>query len=403
MISSEGIRYSMRNIWSRKVRSFLTILSIFLGIATIFIFVSFGLGLYAYVNSFIEGGSADKILVQAKGSMGVPGLDGAFALTDSDVRATKRAGGVYEASGVYMKIALAKANNEKRYVYLSGYDPKITLIVELIDVDIYTGRGLRPGDMKEVVLGYNYMLDNKIFSKGLRINDEIVVQDMEMKVVGFYESTGNPQDDSNIYVSEDAVSELYPNDTDSYGWIIGRVDSDNIDWVVENVERELRSSRDVERGEEDFSVQSFVDMIESYTGTMDIIIGFVILIALISIIVSAINTANTMITSVIERTREIGVIKSIGGKNSEVFGIFLFESAFLGFVAGTIGVFLGWSISYFAGRILDGLGWGFLEPVFPSYLFGSLILFAVLTGAVSGVIPAWNASRTNIVRALRYE
>lgn len=403
MIGLESIRYSLRNIAHRKSRSFLTVLSIFLGIATIFIFISFGLGLYGYINSFVEGGSADKVLVQPKGSAGVPGLDSAFALTDSDVRAVERSAGVYEATGAYVKIALAEFRDEQKYVFLMGYDPKIPLMIELSDLDIAKGRELTSGDSGKVVLGYNYMLKDRIFSKGIELNDEIEVGGVGMRVVGFYDSVGNTQDDSNIYVINDDIDELYPETENSYGWIVARVDRDNIDWASDNIERNLRKSRDLKEGKEDFSVQSFADLLESYAGAMNIIIGFVILIALISVVVSAVNTANTMITSVIERTKEIGVIKSIGGKNSEVFGIFLFESAFLGFVAGVIGVLLGWGLASFGGIVLDTLGWGFLAPVFPYYLFVSLVSFAVITGALSGAIPAWKASRINIVDALRYE
>jgi len=127
------------------------------------------------------------------------------------------------------------------------------------------------------------------------------------------------------------------------------------------------------------------------------------LIAFISVIVSAVNTANTMITSVLERFKEIGVLKSIGARNSEIFKIFLFESGFLGFVAGTIGVLAGWAATDFGAVILDDLGYGFLSPHYSWHLFGGLILFATLTGAVSGMIPAWRASRINAVDALRYE
>jgi len=379
------------------------VLSIFLGIATIFIFVSFGLGLYGYINELLEGGSGDKILVQSKGGIGVPGLDNTFALEDRDVRAVKKSAGVYEATGAYMKAGLIESNNEQKYVYLIGYDPKIPIVMDLSNIEIFEGRELRANDVSKVTLGYNYMIDDRIFSKGLRINDKINVQGHEMRIVGFYDPVGNLRDDSNIYVVNDVINDLYPNEENSYGWIAGRVDPDNVDWVVENVERSLRKSRNLEEGKEDFFVQSFSDLVESYAGAMNIIIGFVILIALISIVVSAVNTANTMITSVIERTKEIGVIKSIGGTNGEVFGIFLFESAFLGLISGLIGVLLGWSAAYLGGVILDDLGWGFLAPVFPSYLFVGLILFAVLTGAISGAIPAWRASKTNIVDALRYE
>ncbi len=403
MIGIESIRYSWRNISTRKARSFLTVLSIFLGIATIFIFISFGLGLYGYMNDLLEGGSADKILIQPKGSSGVPGLDSTFVLEDKDVRVIERSAGVYEATGVYIKVGLIESRDEQKYVFLMGYDPKIPIVMDLSDIDILEGRELQAGDSGKVALGYSYMIDDVIFSKGLKINDKVDIQGREMRIVGFYESIGSPPDDANIYVLNDEIDELYPDSRNSYGWIVARIASDNIDWIVENVERGLRQSRDLEEGKEDFSVQSFADMIESYAGAMNIIIGFVVLIALISVLVSAVNTANTMITSVIERTKEIGVIKSIGGTNGEIFGIFLFEAGFLGLVAGVIGVLLGWGAASLAGIVLDNMGWGFLAPVFPSYLFGGLIAFAILTGAVSGAIPAWSASKTNIVDALRYE
>ncbi len=127
------------------------------------------------------------------------------------------------------------------------------------------------------------------------------------------------------------------------------------------------------------------------------------LIAFISVIVSAVNTANTMITSVLERFKEIGVLKSIGARNSEIFKIFLFESGFLGFVAGVIGVTLGWLATDLGAGILDNLGYGFLSPHYSWVLFVGLIAFATFTGAISGMIPAWRASKINAVDALRYE
>ena len=402
MIGPETIRYSLNNLKQRKARSFLTVLSIFIGIATIFIFISFGLGLYIYVNSFVTGSSADKVLIQPVG-LSAPGLDTTFKLEDKDLRVVERSAGVFEASGVYMKVAEVESRGERRYVFLTAYDPKKPLVMDLFDVDISKGRELTSSDKSNVVLGYNYMINDKIFSKGLEVGDKVVVQGKELKIVGFYGSIGNPQDDSNVYIINDAIDVIYDNETNSYGWIVVRADSKNIDKVVENIEKNLRKSRNLEEGEEDFFVQSYADMLDSYAGVLDIIIGFVILIALISVLVSAINTANTMITSVLERVKEIGVIKSIGARNSEIFGIFLFESSLLGLIAGVIGVLLGWGAAYTGGVILDNLGWGFLSPAFPPYLFAGCIAFAVLTGALSGVIPAMRASRINVVDALRYE
>jgi len=402
MISPESINYSLRNIKHRKTRSALTILSIFIGITAIFIFVSFGWGLYNYVNDLSSSSSADKLMIMSKGSA-VPGLESTFALTDDDVKAVEKSTGVFGASGIYIKTAEVQQNKIKKYTYIIGYDPEKPLVMDVFDVSIDEGRELRPHENGKVVLGYNYQLEDKIFPKGYRVNDEIEIQGQKLKIVGFYESVGNPQDDSQIYVTQGTIDELYPNTNNSYGWIVAKVDLNNIDRTIENVEKNLRKERGLEEGKEDFFVQSFDDMIEAYSGALDVVIGFVILIAFISVIVSAVNTANTMITSVLERVKEIGVIKSIGARNSEVLKIFLFESGFLGFIAGIVGVVIGFIATSIAKIVLVNLGYGFLSPYYSPYLFVGCIVFATLTGAISGVIPAIRASKINPVDALRYE
>jgi len=407
VISKESVKYSLNNIKKSKARSILTILSIFVGIATIFIFVSYGWGLYDYIDEFTSSSSADKLLIQPKGGFGVPGLDDTFPLLDSDVRAIKSTPGVYEVTGVHMGIGEVVQDDSKKYVFIAAYDPDLPMIMELSDIEVIEGRALRGGDSGKVTLGYNYMLKNKIFPKAYALNSKINVQGFDLRIVGFYEKVGNAQDDSNIYITNDfADSILKEADSDeelSYAMILARADKDNVDEVAERVEKKLRQHRDLDEGKEDFSVQSYAELLESFTVVLDIIIGFIILIALISVVVSAVNTANTMITSVLERFKEIGVLKSIGARNSEIFKIFLFESGFLGFVAGCIGVLVGWGGANFAANILDNAGYGFLSPHYSWTLFTILILFATLTGAVSGMIPAWRASKINAVDALRYE
>ncbi len=403
MINIETILYSLRNLNQRKGRSALTVFSVLIGIATIFIFISFGYGLYNYTEELASGSSADKIMVQPASAMGSMSIDDTFKLTEDDVDAIESAAGVHEATGVYMKSAEIKFSKESDYNLLIGYDPKIPLVMDIADIGIFSGRMLTSSDSGHILLGYNYQIPNKIFSKAVELNDNLEVNGKKMKVVGFLEAVGSPEDDSQIYVVNDYVDVLYPDENNSYGWIVGRVDTTNIELVVENVEKKLRKHRNLEEGKEDFYVQSFNDLLESFSSVLNIIVGFIILIALISVLVSAINTANTMITSVLERYKEIGVLKAIGAKNSEIFGIFLFESSFLGLVAGVLGVLLGWGATYLGGNILENLGWGFLAPYYSKELFIGCVLFAVITGAVSGVIPAIRASRINTVDALRYE
>jgi len=400
MIGIESIKYSLRNLSTSRGRSSLTIFSIMIGIATVFIFASYGLGIYNYVGELSTSSSADKLMIQAQGS-GAPGLDDSFKLTDDDLLAVSRAAGVYEASGVYFSAVKVSQGDENKYTFFTGYDPSVPIVMETYNIDVVVGRELRKGETGKVILGYNYLKENSVFTKSYSLNEYIIVNDTKMKVVGFFEEIGNPSDDSQIYTTNEYFEEMFPDKT--YGTIVAKVDISDIDKVVLNVEKKLRKSRDVDEGKEDFFVQSFDDMVESFGMALNIIIGFVFLIAFISIIVSAVNTANTMITSVLERYKEIGILKAIGATNTEVFGIFLFESSFLGLVSGVIGVLVGWGLSYVSGEFLNSMGWGFLSPYFPMWLFVGLILFSIITGAVSGAIPAYNASKINTVDALRYE
>ncbi len=401
MINTETIRYSLRNLKHQKGRSFLTVFSILVGIATIFIFISFGLGLYNYTQQLAGSGSADKVIVMAKGLAGATGSS-SIVLNDTDLNAIRSSAGVLQVSGVYTNVVQISKGDEQKYAYLIGYDPSNSLILDTFNAEIDKGRFLEPGDTRSVVLGYNYEIAGKIFTKGLNVNDQIKINGTLLKVAGFLAPIGNPGDDSNIYMTNNYFKTMYP-DKKSYTEIVAKIDTKNIDQVISNIQRNLRNERNETKGEEDFYVESFQSILDSYTSALNIIIGFVVLIALISVLVSGINTANTMITSVLERYKEIGVLKSIGARNPEIFGIFLFESAFLGFVAGALGVLLGFGATQLAKNILSGLGWSFLAPYYTPWLFLGCILFAVVTGAISGVIPAIKASKINPVDSLRYE
>jgi putative ABC transport system permease protein len=401
MINQEGIKYVIRNLKNRKTRTILTSLSILIGIITIFIFISFGLGLYNYIEDFSQGSAVDKVVIQPRGTGPVP-LGGDFDLSDRDIRAIERVPGVYEATGSAFRAAEIVRGNERIYTLLVSYDPKIPIFFDVAGIGIEKGRLLEKNDKRRIMLGYNYLIEDKIFSRGYDINQRININGEDMTIVGFLEVVGSPPDDAQIYITNNYFKELYPN-AKGYGWVIARVDVENMDSIIEKIEDALRRERGLKKGEEDFFVQSFDDLIRAYSGALNVVIGFIILIALVSVLVSAINTSNTMITSVLERYKEIGVMKSIGAKNSEILWIFLFESALIGFVAGLIGVGIGAGISYAIGQVLVGLGWSFLKPAFSVWLFIGCVVFATLTGAISGVLPAIRASKINPVDALRYE
>lgn len=404
MISLESIKYSLKNLEHRKGRSFLTVFSILVGIITIFIFISFGMGLYGYVNSFTTGTSANKLIISAKGA-GVGALSSTLSstvpLNNSDIKAIEKVPGVNGVTGMYIGPAKVEKFGESKYAYIGSYDPNDPMMLDIMQVGIDKGRLLRPQDGAAVVLGHDYIVAGKIFDKALKVNDVITVNNQTFRIVGFLQPIGNPTDDTDIFITNKEFEKLYPNS--NYYEIIARVDINTLNLTIGKVETALRRERGEKAGMETFFVQSFQDMLKSYSSVLNIIIGFIILIALISVLVSAINTANTMITSVLERYKEIGVLKAVGARNSNIFSLFLFESSFLGLVAGILGVGFGYLITYVAGKILSSLGWSFLAPGYSWILFVGCILFATVTGAISGALPAIRASKINTVDALRYE
>jgi putative ABC transport system permease protein len=236
------------------------------------------------------------------------------------------------------------------------------------------------------------------------LGDKILINGEKFEVVGFYEEVGNPQDDSQIYISEDAFVKLYPDSKDKFGYLLLSSASDtDPNELADRIGEKLRKFKGQDKGKEDFYIQTLADVMEIYGAVINILSGILVLIALISLIVASVNIMNTMYTAVLERTNEIGVMKAIGAKNSDILLVFIFESGFLGMVGGIIGVILGYVIAKLGGAIAAASGYSLLQPYFPWYLAAGCIIFAFLAGAVSGVLPAVQASKLKPVDALRYE
>ena len=125
-------------------------------------------------------------------------------------------------------------------------------------------------------------------------------------------------------------------------------------------------------------------------------------IAAVSLIVGAVGIANTMFTSVLEKTKEIGTMKAIGAKNRDILMIFLFNSAMVGLVGGILGVMLGAIVSAGLQSMMGNMTSGSGCKLSPNLMVEGLVL-AVLIGVISGVVPAYRASKLKPVDALRYE
>ena len=172
--------------------------------------------------------------------------------------------------------------------------------------------------------------------------------------------------------------------------------------VAAAIEDKMRKDRNEKVGNEDFTVQTPDQALSSINTILNIINIIVVSIAAISLLVGGIGIANTMYTSVLERRKEIGVLKSIGAKNKYILLIFLTESSLLGLAGGIVGIIIGLgfalSVSWVAHAISPALG---LNVVVSYPLLAYSLAFSLIVGGLSGVLPAYQASKLKPVEALR--
>jgi putative ABC transport system permease protein len=398
------IKYVTQSMMKRLTRSSLTILSILIGIMAIYALLSFGQGLQKYINDVGEKSGTDKLIVQMKG-FGPPGSSPS-SLTQNDIDTIHRVSGVDEAAGVVAGQVQVKSKDAKvgKYVFVMGLEPGPTqrMVEQSMTLEIYKGRDLQRGDSKKAVIGYNYQIANKIFDKPIEIGDKITVNDVEYKVAGFFKEIGNPQDDTNIFITADDAKDLFK--TQDYQYIIVKANSEESPSQLADVIAErLRREKHQKEGQEDFFVQTFEDALATFSTIVTVLNAILVIIAAISVVVAAVNIMNTMYTAVLERTKEIGVMKAIGAQNSTILSIFIFESGFLGLIGGALGILLGYGIAKAGGAIAASAGYSILQPYFPWWLTVGCLLFALIVGMASGFFPARAASHLSPVEALRYE
>ena len=401
------LKYSISNLWKRKLRSFLTILSILIGITAIFALISFGQGINSYMNQFGEEMGTDKIfLMPGSGLASAPGASN-ILFTDDDMDFLRKIKGIDEISGMFITSGKIKFKDYKeKYPFVIGLSTESSekkLVEEMFGgIEITEGRTLKKGDVLKVTAGYSNSVPNRMFKKPISVGDKVEINDVKVEVVGFYEEIGSPTDDAQFYISQEGFTEIF--EIEDFEYVYMRVSPDqNPSEVAEIVKKKFRKYRGQKEGEEDFTVQTFEDMMETFTNIIGILNGVLVLIALISVFVAAVNIANTMYTSILERTQEIGIMKSIGAKNKFILFVFITESGVLGLIGGAIGVFFGYLIAKGGGFIAASYGLSMLRPAFPLWLIVGCLLFAFFVGTGSGILPSIRASKLNPVDALRYE
>jgi len=381
-------------------------LGIFISIATIFLLVSLSLGLQGAVQEQFRLLGTDKIFVQpGTGFLGPPGSVGGTILTEDDARVVEKVSGVKRVVEMVAGNAKVEYNDEIRYFPIYGVSiDSMDLYFESSAIKIDEGTSLNREGSKKVLLGYDFKY-NKLFEKPVTAGSKININGVNFKVGGIMSQIGNPSDDQNIIMDLVDFRNLVNSTGKRVDIILVQVESGaDVKEVSERINKKLINYRHVDEKTKDFMISTPEELLQSFQTILNIITIFLAGIAGISLVVGAIGIANTMYTSVLERTREIGVMKAIGARNSDVMWIFLIESGLLGMTGAIIGVLLGILGSKLVEFIaINYIHTTLLRAAIPVYLIVGCLAFGFLVGAISGTLPAIRASRTNVVDALRYE
>ncbi len=404
-MKSEYFKIAIKNLSKRKLRSWLTMLGIFISIATIFTLISLSLGLQEAVKEQFEMLGTDKFFIMPKAMMSGGTASGNYMLTEKDVSFIEKKGGIERITYYTMGNVKVEFKEEIKYLVAIGTPPKdIKIFSEAGSWKVKEGKFPEDKDKTGVFLGADFNKEKIIFEKAINVGNKIKINGEDFKVVGIAEQIGNPSDDSSIVLPIETFRKIM-NISERVDVILIQVrEGENVTEVSKEIEKNLRKYRGLTEKTQDFTVSTPEELLESFQIILKIITAFLVSIAGISLVVGAVGIANTMYTSVVERTREIGVMKAIGAKNSDISQIFLIESGLLGLVGGIIGVILGYLISKIVEIVaVTQLNTNLLQVAAPWYLVIGCLFFGFAIGALSGVFPAIQASKTNIVDALRYE
>lgn len=362
---------TLRNLWRRRTRTMLTTAGVGVGIAAIIALGGMGQGFVEDFNAMSMGSEADLMAMEADAA------DMGYATIEE--RIGDRLSALPEVRSV-SGIGFAVANTEEMPILLiSGYNPREFAIDHY---KIVEGEPLRAS--RQILLGRQaaQVLD-------LEVGETMRVLESTFRVVGIYE-TGIGWEENGAVISLRDAQKIAGRPHQVTMFAIKLANPDRAEKVMADLEArfpELNISRTSEFAE---SIPDLENM-ERMVGE----------ISLMAILIGTVGMINTMLMSVLERTREIGVLRAIGWKGRRVLGMVLREALALGMLGGLTGIILGLVLAW-SMTLLPAVG-GMLSISFPPDLFLRAVIVAITTGIVGGIYPAWRAIRLRPVEALRYE
>ncbi len=398
----ETFNVSLEAILSNKVRSGLTMLGVIIGVMAVILLVSIGEGAKAYITRELTGLGTNLLIItpgktSTKGGFHPPSAGTVRKLTYDDAVALKRRAWLLsDAVPIVMGTGTIKFENKARDTMIIGTSPEFERVRNLfVDIGSFVNQGNVDSKEKVIVLGR--MVKDELFGVDNALGRVVTVSDARYRVVGVMRKKGTSLGwnvDDVVFIPVTSGQELF--DTDALFEILASTPR------AEDVDRAIAQIKDIlirrHAHKEDFTIQTQGAMLDTMNTILNVLTAVLGGIAGISLLVGGIGIMNIMLVSVRERTREIGIRKAIGARNSDIMAQFMTEAVTLSGVGGIIGILL-------------GVGIALLIPVFVTVLPTSVSLwsiamafsFSMAVGIFFGVYPARKAALQDPITALRYE
>ena len=369
----------IKNPFRNKSRALLAIIGIGIGIATIIALGAITEGMISSADDTLRAGGSDfTVSGKVEGESSQMVGFGRSSFDDDYVDKLANVSGVDRAVPIYMTLLMTK---NSPYFAVIGMNPSDYKIAELTITD---GRMYKDGT-DEIVLG-KIAADNE----EKEVGDTILLDDKEFDIVGIYES-GNSYQDPGGFTSLDNSQKL-SDDEGKVSTIYIKVDKDA---DVETVEKRI----DDEYGDNLTTISSLSDL-DMVKNMIDMLNGASLAISILAVVIGAVGIINTMLTSVYERTRELGVLKAVGWSDGKILLMIIGESIVITIVAGIIGSIAG--IIGVEFIVLSNI-MPLLTPIYTVNIFVQAFSIALFVGIIGGIYPALKAVKLPPTEALRYE
>lgn len=404
---------AIKTVLQRRLRSWLTVIGVVIGITAVVALLSLGIGLERTIIQQVEGiFGVDTIMIMGGHEEAGRGRPPIPRLLDIE-SLVRQVEGVVVVAPIRSEIGLVDSVAENG-VPIRGFFPVIGIAPEMVtefrafigEFPIAEGRMLIAGDEGKAVVGY--ALAERL---GVSAGAAIKIEGQSFAVIGILE-TYPPEmkaamgagaglepirTDDSIFIPFAMMEKVFTG-TGAPLFLAKSGVREDVGIVAERIKAAL-----AEAGVADIALLTFAEISQGIGMMVGAVQGFVSGLAAIALLVGGVGLMNTMYTSVLERTREIGVMKAVGAQNRHILSIFLIESSLIGLVGGIIGVIFGLSLSVGASLLLRHFFEFELLLGISAPLIGGAILFSFLLGALAGTLPARKASKLRPVDAFRYE